>query len=164
MISDVIESNLPVLKRKLGRPARVSLEMVKRVGKLVGQGLTVEQACILEEPPITEGVFSQAVRRNKDFDWAYKREISVFIATATERILKGAGNGWQGAAWLLERRHKPQFARQELVQVNNSLVVNGLELPVANALRLSGRKSSRVVDVEEVKPKQLTEKSEDVKA
>ena len=50
--------------------------------------------------------------RNADFEEAIKKGMALFMDKALDKIAAGLA-GWQGCAWILERRHKPQFSRTD---------------------------------------------------
>lgn len=104
-------SHKPVSRR--GRPPILTLERVQAVGELIALGLTEEQACMAEG--INPETFGPACCRNGEFRNALKEKQAEFLANAVRHIAAGA-TGWQGRAWLLERRHKPQFSRSETFQ------------------------------------------------
>lgn len=101
--------------------------MVEQVGKLIAYGLTQEQACLAED--VVPKSFENACRLNPTFRGALKKVHSHFLKRATVRIHDGE-RGWQGTAWILERRHREQFSRNDPavnVQVNGQVNVFGLE-------------------------------------
>ena len=102
----------PVLERKrsAGRPATLTLEIVRRIGELVAHGLTHEQACLACD--VAPRTLEKALERKPAFVGTIKKAHADFLVAAVADIRAGT-NGWQGAAWLLERRHKPQFNRQD---------------------------------------------------
>lgn len=97
-------------KSRGGRPPVVTLDKVIIIGQLIALGLTEDQACRAEK--VNPATFGPAVSRNPEFRNALKDAQSVFLAQAVRHIYSGI-TGWQGAAWILERRHKSQFARIE---------------------------------------------------
>lgn len=107
-------------KRKTGRPAKITLAAVRAVGHLIALGMTEEQACLAEA--LNHGSFRSAVHRKPTFATAIKSEHAQFLRRALTAIADGGevstlGGGsrapWTGLAWILERRHKPQFNRTE---------------------------------------------------
>ncbi len=108
----------PVAKRGRGRPATITLDLIQKVGTLIARGLTEEQACL--RVGINHHSFRTARQRNPEFELAIKRAQADFLDSATESISKGA-RGWQGLAWILERRHGDQFRRNTGVEVSGPL-------------------------------------------
>ena len=101
-------------KRGPGRPAIITLEIAQQVGRLIAKGLTEEQACT--RIGINLASFRTARHRNAQFETAIKEAHADFLDLATDTIAKG-GRGWQGLAWLLERRHGEQFRRNSGLEV-----------------------------------------------
>src|ERR1700674_1836419 len=95
---------------KRGRPARITLAVVKKIGRLIAKGLTEEQACL--RVGANHSSLRTARHRNTDFETAIKRAQVEYLDESLDRIGDGV-RGWQGRAWILERRHKPQFNRTE---------------------------------------------------
>jgi len=104
-------------KRGPGRPAMITLALIQQVGQLIAKGLTEEQACL--RVGINLASFRTARSRNPEFEAAIKQAKADFLDQAIDTIAKG-GRGWQGLAWLLERRHGDQFRR------NTGMEVTGL--------------------------------------
>ncbi len=112
-------------KRKVGRPAKVTLDMMAAIAEDIAFGLTEEQACFGR---VNLETFRSAKRRD-EFSQPIKEAQSKFLRRAVRAIAEGGehqviGEGekatvirkpWQGMAWLLERRYKPQFNRTEQV-------------------------------------------------
>jgi hypothetical protein len=101
-------------KRGRGRPAIITLALIEQVGQLIAKGLTEEQACL--RVGINLSSFRTARSRNTDFEVAIKQAKADFLDQAIDTIAKG-GRGWQGLAWLLERRHADQFRRTSGMEV-----------------------------------------------
>lgn len=109
-----------------GRPRTVTLEKVKGVGNWIALGMTEEQACLAEE--VSYAALKKAQQRRPEFVLAIKRAQVQFLKRALSSIANGGEvralrleSGalverlmpWTGLAWLLERRHKPQFNRTD---------------------------------------------------
>lgn len=105
-------------KRGRGRPRTITLELVEQVGNLIARGLTEEQACL--RVGINHCSFRTARSRNPEFETAIKLAQAAFLDQATDSIAKG-GRGWQGLAWLLERRHGDQFRRTNGLEVSGHI-------------------------------------------
>jgi len=103
-----------VAKRGRGRPATITLEIAKEVGRFMARGLTEEQAC--RRLRVNHGSFRTAKHPNAEFDTVLKEAHADFLDHATDAIAKGA-RGWQGLAWLLERRHGDQFRRNTGMEI-----------------------------------------------
>src|SRR5262245_20026526 len=94
--------------RGRGRPATITLPVIEEVGRLIAKGMTEEQACI--QVGIKHSSFRTAKHRNPEFETAIKEAQAAYVDKALDVIGKG-GRGWQGPAWILERRHGDQFRR-----------------------------------------------------
>jgi hypothetical protein len=105
----------PTPHRGRGRPAIITLPLVQEVAKLIAKGMTEEQACL--RVGINHGSFRTARHRNPEFDTAIKETHAQFLDESIDIIAKG-GRGWQGRAWILERRHGDQFRRTSGLEVS----------------------------------------------
>jgi hypothetical protein len=94
------------------KSAVLNLELVTKIGQSIARGLTEEQACMAHKVKLD--TFRKACQRNEEYGEALQIARSLFLEDATTRIYAGT-SGWQGAAWILERRHKAQFARTEMM-------------------------------------------------
>jgi hypothetical protein len=98
----------PTAKRGPGRPAKLTLSHIGEVGQRIALGLTEEQACL--SVGVNYKTFVSARKRNPEFAGVVKRCQAEFLLRALNDIRSGK-KGWQGCAWILERRHRPQFDR-----------------------------------------------------
>lgn len=104
--------------RGRGRPPTITLPLVQEVSKLIAKGMTEEQACL--RVGIKHSSFRTAKHRNSEFETAIKEAQAVFLDESLDIIGKG-GRGWQGRAWILERRHGEQFRRNSAVELSGQL-------------------------------------------
>ena len=95
-------------KRGPGRPAKLTLAQIEQIGQDIALGLTEEQACVRLRVNLSS--FRTAKRRNSAFESVIQTARARSLFEALTDIRNGR-RGWQGAAWILERRHQPQFAR-----------------------------------------------------
>jgi hypothetical protein len=109
------EVELPEPKRKPGRPAVVTMDKVEQIARLIAKGMTEEQACV--RVGVNHSSFRTARHRNEEFETAIKLAQAEFLDESLDVIGKGE-KGWQGRAWILERRHNPQFSKQPDTVVN----------------------------------------------
>ena len=127
-------------RAKMGRPPKLTLDVVKQVAEWIGKGMTVVQACAYVGTNFA--TFESAVVRRPKLRAVYERGKLVFLAGALDVIAAGGrrvqvadgedDNGepkfkevvmpWQGPAWLLERRYKMggQFARMDMHAIADS--------------------------------------------
>lgn len=107
----------PKPKRKPGRPQTITLAVVQEIAEDIGYGMTHEQAC--DAAGVKLKSLEMACSRNPEFVGAIKRGQAFFLRRALRSIADGgeycpllkALRPWTGLAWILERRHKPQFSR-----------------------------------------------------
>jgi hypothetical protein len=85
---------------------------------LIAKGMTEEQACL--RVGINHSSLRTAKHRNPEFETAIKKGQADFLDEALDMIAKG-GRGWQGLAWILERRHGDQFRRNSSIEVAGHL-------------------------------------------
>jgi hypothetical protein len=91
-----------------GRPPIITLPVVEKVARLIAMGLVEEQACL--RVGVNHSSFRTACHRNAEFETAKKKAQADFLDEALSVIASGK-KGWQGLAWILERRHGEQFRR-----------------------------------------------------
>lgn len=101
--------------RGRGRPATITLPVVEEVARLIAKGMTEEQACL--RVGVVHASLRTAKHRNPEFETAIKRAQAEFLDKSLDIIGKGE-RGWQGRAWILERRHGSQFRRNTGMEVN----------------------------------------------
>lgn len=127
--------------RKPGRPAKLTLSVVREIGENIALGLTEEMACLACEPPVNLESYRSACKRNATFCTTVKRAKAKFLVEALGTIKRGGevvqledaeGNlrdvtrPWQGLAWILERRHKAEFSRLELTANTGPAPADGI--------------------------------------
>jgi hypothetical protein len=119
----------PPKARKPGRPASViTLAVVHAIGLEIARGLTIEQACLNMSPVVSPASLRSACKRNPRLSLEMEKAKAIFLAKATASIFAGE-RGWQGKAWILERRHRQQFSRNETTIMNmnkNDITVCGM--------------------------------------
>jgi len=94
-----------------GRPATITLAVVEEIARLIAKGMTEEQACL--RVGINHASLRTAKHRNPEFETAIKKGQADYLDESLDIIGRGA-RGWQGRAWILERRHGDQFRRNSL--------------------------------------------------
>lgn len=100
-----------------GRPSKFTNDLLEKLAEAIASGMPDKFAC--ERVGITEDTLGDWRRSKPGF--------SVYLdAARAERMLKRINRidvgetGWQGTAWILERRWGEHFARPEL-QINMSV-------------------------------------------
>lgn len=116
--TEVQNTNEALPARGPGRPATITLEVIQQIGKLIAKGMTEEQACV--RVGVNHASFRTARHRNPEFETAVKESQVEFLDAALDNIGQG-GKGWQGRAWILERRHGDQFRRNTGVELAGNL-------------------------------------------
>ena len=106
------------IQRRRGRPATITLAVVEDVARLIAKGMTEEQACI--RAGINHASLRTAKHRNPEFETAIKEGQADYLDESLDIIGKG-GRGWQGRAWILERRHGDQFRRNSSLEVSGQI-------------------------------------------
>ena len=108
------------LNRGRGRPATITLAVIADVARLIAKGMTEEQACL--RVGINHASLRTAKHRNPEFETAIKEAQAEYLDESLDIIGKG-GRGWQGRAWILERRHGEQFRRNSALELSGHLGV-----------------------------------------
>ena len=101
--------------RGRGRPATITLPVVEEVARLIAKGMTEEQACL--RLGVVHASLRTARHRNPEFETAIKEAQAAFLDESLDIIGNGE-RGWQGRAWILERRHGEQFRRNTGLEIN----------------------------------------------
>lgn len=124
--------------KKRGRPPKITLPIVQKIGEWIALGMTEEQACCKEGVNLRT---FQSAKEKEEFSAPIKKAQAEFLARALTAIADGGepdvvtvrGTGgipiskvvgrkpWTGLAWILERRHKPQFNRTETVAPSDDM-------------------------------------------
>lgn len=139
-MSDQPTANQPVKQKnghkpgKLTRPVRTSavitIEVARRIGARMGKGLTLDQACILEDPEVKPDSFTAKLRKVPELMREWKRQMAIFVDQTLDTLIAGDPAGIKRATalqFILERRLSEQFGKKPEVQVTtNNLTINGL--------------------------------------
>lgn len=128
------EAKKPYRKR-VGRPSMVftptvwTEAKVQEIADNIGMGLTGALACAACNPPVSLASFEQAMVRHPHYADMVLVARAKFAQAALRDIRMGA-QGWQGAAWILERRHGVEFRREApVINVTNQNTVNAFAIP-----------------------------------
>jgi hypothetical protein len=105
----------PAQARKVGRPATITLEVVRAIGVLIAKGIPEEYACTLVG--VNYKTFEGARAKSDEFQGVIREERAKFLDFATETLLKSE-KGHRGIEFLLERRHRDFFTKAAETQVN----------------------------------------------
>lgn len=99
-------------KRKVGRPQKITMEIVDAVAKLVAGGMTVDEALLLQPVEISPDVFRVQMNKRKEFATTYARMKAERMRQWLEKIETGGSQKASGPMWLLERMHPDRFGRK----------------------------------------------------
>lgn len=126
-------ASVAVHKKKVGRPAHITAEVVERVSKRVGIGLTVKQALECEcDAQINEGSWKTALARNPNFVTPFQAAKGKFLEQSFTRL--SVEDDWRALVVLLERRHSLDFVKQtDKLEVKQ--VISGLPDDILAAAR-----------------------------
>lgn len=113
----------PPAKRPRGKPPTITLANVQHVASLIAQGVPARYATA---GVCTETYWCELLVKRPDYGEIVAHAKQTFIEEATARI-KAGDKGWQGPAWLLERRYVEDFGIkiQPNVQVNVGIGIMG---------------------------------------
>lgn len=142
------------ITKKLGRPQVITMAVVERVSKDIADGLTVEQACCIEEPPINPHAFTRAVNRIKEFSVVYIRARALMIKESINIIKEGDCKElkqFPGRSWLLERTARSQFGREASINITNNhfagVSVDTMGKARSNTRRMLDIQKRKAIDV-----------------
>lgn len=92
---------------------RVNIADFNSIAADMALGMSEEAACLRQG--INHETWVSAKRRVREFSLAIKKAMAEFQHDALVQIRDGREN-WTSLAWILERRHKPDFSRAPDVQ------------------------------------------------
>lgn len=121
------------VKRKVGRPlgskqvTNFTIELVTEIAENMAMGLSAKLACAATNPPTGVESFNSAITRYPEFREILDVAQARFAKSALMDIRSGV-QGWQGAAWILERRHKADYSKTEPA-INISNISNNFAIP-----------------------------------
>jgi hypothetical protein len=114
---------------RLGRPPKLTPELISKIAELFWLAFTDEQIAIFT------GISSKTIQRARHGTFCpaiRKAEIAREIGYR-KRIWAGTGN-WCGASWFLERKYPQQFAKPEIqLSFSNSYTQNNLSISITSA-------------------------------
>lgn len=125
---------------KMGRPVTITVAVAETIGRNVARGMTVEQACIFAR--VKPDSYDHAVQQRPAIFTAHQKAFTTFIDRALADIRAGK-KGWQGAAWILERRHGVQFRLQQRVELDGKLEACGISEDDWKRLRRAAQEWTR---------------------
>lgn len=104
-------------QRKAGRPAQITLDVVKRVSEKVAKGVPLRYALAVENNrAINLDSWHKAIQRNESFRDEYEASHGTFVEAACTRLVTERDPS--NLRWILERRHPADFGRKSEVDVN----------------------------------------------
>lgn len=99
-------------------------EAVRKVAECIAIGMPERLACSIQKPPIKIECWDVAKNRYERIREIVWEAQGRFMHAALEDIRSGK-LGWQGAAWILERRHRVDFSKNDLT-LNNNIIQNNV--------------------------------------
>lgn len=97
----------PPVKRKPGRPATVvTPKVVQEIADELALG--IPKRLVLLSRGIAEATWETALSRHPEFETVVAHARKEFVEDALKRVRLG-DKGWQGPAWILERRYTEDF-------------------------------------------------------
>jgi hypothetical protein len=128
-------------KRKVGRPASVTVEVVQRVGELMAKGVPLKYALLKENPPIKEDAFHKCLQRHTELSTLYERKLAEFIEAACNRLVSERDPA--NLRWILERRHSEFFGKAaDTVVAVAQTTIAGVPEEVLDELRKVARRTA----------------------
>ncbi len=113
-----LSTNGASTETKRGRPATLTLELVQKIARLIAKGMTEDQACL--RVGVIHATLRTAKHRNPEFETAIKEAQAEYLDESLDVIGRGS-KGWQGRAWILERRHGEQFRRNTAIELGGQV-------------------------------------------
>lgn len=111
----------PLFPDEITGPA-ITGEHILTVANDVANGSTLKQACLGHIPPISVKAMESKLRTRGAYKKLYEIGQARYVLSATKDISNGV-QGWQGRAWILERRHGSQFQRRPDQVVQSTTVM-----------------------------------------
>jgi hypothetical protein len=116
-----------------GRPTKRTPQLVKRLANAIAQGLPDAQACDMVRISVDTLWAWKHDPEFKEFSEVIKQAVAKRLFKRLERIDAGEP-GWQGAAWIVERRLPQDFCKPEVQLTQTVLVQNSA--PPCQQIRL----------------------------
>lgn len=122
----MIHKNEELPKNLGGRPSKLTQEVIDTICEHVGQGVPYDKACWLAD--VSERIVQMWKKQGESdesdgkdtmharFFRAVKKAEANNIIEMTQRIRYGHEN-WTSAAWLLERRHKEHYGKEQAIEL-----------------------------------------------
>lgn len=111
------------MQRGRGRPSLLTPEREVRLLRAIRRGMPLKQAAMLAGMSYEtlnrwriQGEAEDAPAEFRHFWQALRKAQAVAMERLVGRIQDAAGSDWKAAAWLLERRHPDEFARQQRLE------------------------------------------------
>jgi hypothetical protein len=127
-----------------GQPTKLTPAKIKEFAELLFLGFTDEQIALYL------GIHQKTIQRARrgDFCPAIKRAEIAREMKYRQRTWEGS-DGWQGAAWNLERRYPAQYSKPEIqFQINNNTLHQTVNNTLVVTAEVARDISSRVHDVD----------------
>lgn len=110
-------------------------EILAAIAEDIGRGATHDQAAM--NSGIKPETLDTFLKTHPDKRLVVQTAQSRFVCESL-KVVAGGDSGWQGRAWIMERRHKAQFCRTPETTIKNtvqqSTTVSGIPEDVINDL------------------------------
>ena len=113
---------------KLFKPVIFTPEVIQKIADNIGLGMPAHLACAEIDPPVKLASFDQQLIQHEEYREIVTRAQAKFCKRALLNISSGA-QGWQGDAWILERRHAGYFRRTDPTVTVNQTTINQFAIP-----------------------------------
>lgn len=98
------------MSKRKREPEVFTEEIVHAIAEKIALGMTEKQACQATNPPVSHLSLSVIKTKRPLIQETIEIAQARFMEDALRTIRSGVP-GWQGSAWILERRHKAQFQK-----------------------------------------------------
>jgi hypothetical protein len=144
------------------RHRKPTYEECETLGSLVGMGLTLEMACTLLTPPLEFRHVEESLNNEFRRRTIYRRSQAKWLYSALQLLLTRPSKEVAGLIFVLKNRHSKLFdgnrLKLDITSAGNPLQLNSpevLERARQYALENDKNKNKNIIDVEEVKLKEL---------
>lgn len=113
---------------KLFKPVIFTPELIQKIADNIGLGMPAHLACAEVDPPVKLASFDQQLIQHEEYREIVTRAQAKWCKRALINISSGV-QGWQGDAWILERRHAGYFRRTDPTVTVNQTTINQFAIP-----------------------------------
>lgn len=127
----------------VGRKTKYGPQIVSEICKWIGEGNTARDACKLVG--IHEDTFYTWKKGKPEFSEALSAAEAQCKASCIKRVLEAGERDWRASAWILERRHKREYAKMDISQQEIKQTVD-IVSAVSAAKELASQAASTDID------------------